>query len=135
MDDNITVILRGLPGAGKSDFAKLIAGAKGKDIICEADDYHYNDEGVYEFNPSNLKYAHDTCYNKFMKLIGNNESLVIVSNTSTTRKEFDKYYSYAINNGYRVVVSTVENYRDGKSIHDVPDATLEVMRNRFDISL
>ena len=133
--DKVVVILRGLPGAGKSDFAKFIAGEKGIDIICEADDYHYNDDGVYEFNPNNLKYAHNECYNKFMNLIEDNESLVIVSNTSTTHKEFDKYYTYAINNGYRVVVTIVENYREGKSIHDVPDEAMERMRQRFQINL
>ena len=131
----LVVVLRGLPGAGKSDFAKFIAGEKGSDIICEADDYHYNDEGVYEFDPSNLKQAHQTCFNKFTSLINIQEPLIIVSNTSTTIEEFFKYNKLALEHGYRVVVTTVENYRDGKSIHDVPDEALDRMRQRFQINL
>ena len=135
MNESLVVILRGLPGAGKSDFAKFIAREKGSDIICEADDYHYNDEGEYVFNPSNLGKAHQACYDKFSSLISINEPLIIVSNTSTTLEEFFKYNKLALEHGYRVTVTTVENYRDGKSIHGVPDEAMNRMRERFQINL
>ena len=131
----LVVILRGLPGAGKSDFAKFIAGDKGSDIICEADDYHYNNEGVYEFDPKNLKAAHITCFNKFNYLLDNHEPLIIVSNTSTTIKEFSNYNDLALERGYRVTVITVENHRGGKSIHDVPEEAMNRMKDRFQINL
>jgi 2-phosphoglycerate kinase len=131
----LVVIIRGVPGAGKSDFAKFIAGDKGKDIICEADDYHYNDKGVYEFKRENLSKAHNMCFDKFKTLIDNKEPLVIVSNTSTVISEFSKYLLYGKDNGYRVTVTIVENYRDGESIHNIPADIKQAMKDRFQYSL
>lgn len=128
------VILRGLPGAGKSTFAKLLAGDRGKDIICEADDYHYID-GVYTFVRDNLNKAHTECYNKFEKLINNNEPLVIQSNTNTLLREFIRYKEYAETHGYKVTVLTVENYHGNKNIHNTPTDVITRMKDRFIVNL
>ena len=37
--------------------------------------------------------------------------------------------------GYMVISMIVENRHDGENIHNVPEETIEKMRNRFDIKL
>ncbi len=127
-------ILRGLPGSGKSDFAKALAGDAGDDVICEADAYMYKD-GKYDFNPKKLGICHKLCMDKFKRLIHSRESRVIVSNTSTKTREFKEYKKYAEENGYRVTVVIVENRHGNTSIHDVPEESMNAMRERFQIQL
>jgi len=49
------ILLRGLPGSGKSTFANLLGG-----IHVEADQYFIQD-GEYKFDASKLKQAHNWC--------------------------------------------------------------------------
>ena len=49
------ILLRGLPGSGKSTFANLLGG-----IHVEADQYFMQD-GEYKFDASKLKQAHNWC--------------------------------------------------------------------------
>jgi predicted kinase len=60
---------------------------------------------------------------------------VIVSNTNTVPKEFKAYVELAEKYDYKVIYTIVENRREGKSIHSVPEEKIEQMKNRFDIKL
>lgn len=60
---------------------------------------------------------------------------VIVANTSTTEKELHPYYDLANKYGFEVFSIIVENRHNGINEHNVPEETLEKMRNRFDIKL
>ena len=55
-EENCLILLRGLPGAGKSTLAKMMS-----DSHYEADMYFTNDEGEYHFDPLKLKQAHQWC--------------------------------------------------------------------------
>lgn len=62
--------------------------------------------------------------------------VVVVANTSTQEKEFQPYIQMAKHYGYKMVHCViVENRHGGVNTHDVPDETLEKMRNRFEIKL
>lgn len=128
------IILRGLPGAGKSSLSDLLSGGN-QDIVCEADQFQLNSKGEYEFKRERLHYAHGKCFDKFKALVDKGEETIILSNTSTKRKEFIQYYKYAYDNDYRVTVTVVENYHGNKSIHDVPEEAMDAMRERFQINL
>lgn len=134
MEENNVIIIRALPGSGKSEFAKLLAGG---DVskICEADQFMVNKDGEYDFNPKRLGYCHNQCMEKFKDLIHCGEPLIVVSNTSTTEREFKAYKEYAETNGYRVTVVVVENRHGNKSVHDVPEEAMGKMRERFQIKL
>jgi len=123
-------IIRGLPGSGKSLFAKLIGKA-----ICTADDYHTDRYGNYHWKAENVGKAHGWCRCKCERFMKRNISPIVVANTSTTEKEFNPYYELADKYGYRVFSIIVENRHGGKDSHDVPVETLEKMRDRFDIKL
>ena len=53
-------IVRGLPGSGKSTFAKSIAKPY---QVFEADQY-FMKNGKYKFDPTKLKEAHNDCKNR-----------------------------------------------------------------------
>ena len=127
-------IVRGVPGSGKSTFAKSIGG-----IHIEADQF-FMENGKYNFDITKIKLAHKYCKNQteaWMKTDGvqvNNDKIV-VSNTFTQEWEMEPYFELAEKYGYRVFSLIVENRHDGKNIHDVPEDKLEQMKNRFEVKL
>lgn len=132
------IILRGLPGAGKSSFANLIWN---EHVMCEADKYFYDKEGNYNFDASKLPAAHKWCQEQCETFMKDNQvnpqfyPEIVVSNTSTTEKELQPYLDLATKYDYKVVSLIVENRHGNKSVHGVPDETMEKMKKRFDIKL
>ena len=128
------ILLRGLPGAGKSTLAKMLVGDKD---YChkEADMYFIDRDGNYKFNPSEIKDAHAWCQEQVEFYMNLEHSPVVISNTFTQEWEMKPYYELAAKYGYRVHSLIVENRHGNKSVHGVPDATLGNMLNRFEIKL
>ena len=126
------ILLRGLPGAGKSTVAKLFG-----DVPChyEADMFFIDERNVYRFDPTKIKDAHAWCRHKTMEAMKAGHPTVIVSNTFTQEWEMEAYYLLAEELGYRVASVIVENRHGGRNIHGVPDDKLEIMKNRFEIKL
>ena len=130
-------IVRGLPGSGKSTFARSIAKPY---QIFEADQY-FMKRGKYTFEMSKLKDAHDDCKqrvarrmreNLFNSIFFNN---IVVSNTFTQDWEMKYYRSIGKRYGYKVHTIIVENRHYGTNIHGVPEDKLQVMEDRFEIKL
>jgi predicted kinase len=122
------ILLRGLPGSGKSTFAKTLGG-----IHVEADHYFMKD-GEYKFDASKLKQAHEHCRTSTegWMMEGYN---IVVSNTFTQEWEMEPYFGLAKDYGYRVVCLIVENRHGGVNEHGVPADKLEAMKDRFEIKL
>lgn len=124
------IIVRGLPGSGKSTFAELFGDAH----VCTADDYHMTGD-KYDWKPENVPMAHLKCQEKCEKLMKIGSPRIIIANTSTTVDEMAPYNTLASKYGYRVFSVIVENRHGGINIHNVPPTTIQKMKNRFDISL
>ena len=123
-------LVRGIPGSGKSTFAKHLDG-----FLREADMYFINrEDGSYNFDPSKIKDAHNWCRQEVESIMKEEEN-VIVSNTFTQEWEMDAYYQLAKQYGYQVFSVIVENRHEGVNQHGVPQDKLEIMRNRFEIKL
>lgn len=117
------IIIRGLPGSGKSTYARSMGR-----FHVEADMYHTRG-GKYTFDAKNVQKAHAWCFAMFSNAVSSGIDIV-VSNTFTRRWEFREYVSLAKENGYNVaVVRMTANYG---SIHDVPDSVLAEMKDRFE---
>jgi len=127
--DKILYIVRGLPGSGKSTFAKSIA-----PVNFEADMFFMND-GEYKFDFSKIKEAHQWCQESTQDAMVSGSPKVAVSNTFTQEWEMKPYYEMAEKYGYMVFSVIVENRHGGKNVHGVPEATLDNMRKRFEFSL
>ncbi|NLR89802.1 MULTISPECIES: AAA family ATPase [Flammeovirga] len=123
------LLLRGLPGSGKTTLAESLGGS------IEADDFMLNEKGEYEFNPSQLSNAHKKCKEMTEYCMRRGQELVIVSNTFTTEDEMIPYFELA--EKYQYIVSTliVENRHGSRSTHNVPRQKMDEMAKRFDILL
>lgn len=117
------ILLRGLPGSGKSTFAKSLIGFE----HLEADQYFYKD-GQYKFDINNLYDAHEYCRRTADECLYQGYN-VVVSNTFTTKKELIPYFAIAKNHG--IIPSVVLMQNNWGSIHGVPVETLQKMKNRF----
>jgi len=139
MTEKTLYIVRGLPGSGKSTFAKKLVGHDF--LVCEADKYFTDVEGNYNFDITKIKDAHKWCHDRvenYMKdnLVNNQFYYEIaVSNTFTQEWEMKPYYLLAEKYGYKVFCVIVENRHGGTNLHDVPEDKLEIMRNRFEFKL
>lgn len=125
------IIIRGLPGSGKSTKAKSIIDEV--DYIgysyahYEADMFWGND---YNFNIDYLYAAHQWCYSNVLKsLLIDRKEIVIVSNTFTTKQEVYKYVDLALELGVDYEIITCKG--EYGSIHDVPDEAIKRMKDRW----
>jgi predicted kinase len=124
-------IVRGIPGSGKSTFAKELV-EPGHAI--EADMYFMKD-GEYKFDMKKLGAAHMWCKSTVESLMKESVEKVAVSNTSTRMSEMKDYFKLAEEYGYRVFSVIVENRHGGVNLHSVPEETLTAMRERFEVKL
>jgi predicted kinase len=124
------ILVRGLPGSGKSTFAKSLG------CPCfEADDYFVSKEGKYIFDGSKIKLAHEWCKGRVGELMKEGIKKIAVSNTFTQEWEMDDYYQLASNFGYVVYSVIVENRHNGTNVHGVPEDKLKIMKERFQVKL
>jgi hypothetical protein len=125
------IIVRGLPGSGKSTFVKN--NYPNDDAVhYEADMFFMNiNTGEYQFNRNLLDAAHKWCFGStFLSLNDESVNQVIVSNTFTTWRELEPYIKTAILiDGIDIkIVEMTSNYG---SIHGVTEEIMEKMRKRW----
>jgi len=129
---NILIIIRGLPGAGKTTIANILA--NNKYPVISADDYFMHD-GKYIYDSTKISDAHKYSLDTVNLSMINNIPIIYVANTFTTEKELESYYKIAENYNYKVFSIIVENRHGNESIHNVPNETILKMKNRFDVQL
>lgn len=118
------ILIRGLPGSGKSTIAKQLAGFE----HYEADMFHMKN-GEYCFQSDKVKDAHNWCKQEtFNALVcGKN---VVVSNTFTRYWEMQDYFEMAKTFGIKPLVIVANG--DFENVHNVPKEVIEAMRNRWE---
>jgi hypothetical protein len=87
--------------------------------------------GEYQFDMNLLGVAHMWCRMRCEDFMKDEQPAVVVSNTLTSEKELKPYIELAGKYGYQITSLVVENRHGNKSIHDVPDETLERMEVRL----
>ena len=128
------ILLRGVPGSGKTTLAASLI----KDRVavhCEADQSFVDEDGVYRFDPTRLRDAHEACQAKCRTAMEDGCELIVVSNTFTMEWELEHYLAFAREYEYRVFSVIVENRHGGENVHGVPADKVQAMRDRFQIKL
>ena len=121
---NTLYIVRGIPGSGKSTFAKKMFTCP----IFENDMYFIKD-GKYLYNQVKMRDAISWCMES-VELALKYGCDVVVANTFTKRKYVQAYKNLAEKNSAQVKVFRM--YGDFKNVHDVPDHVFNNMRDNFE---
>lgn len=121
------VLIRGLPGSGKSTMAKALARAGFEHF--EADTYHMNNEGDYCFDRANAKAAHEWCQQETRKALERGKQ-VVVSNTFVQLWEMAPYFDMAKALG--IEPNVLEAKGNWQNVHAVPAEVMANMRERWE---
>lgn len=127
------IILRGLPGCGKSTVARAL---KVPAVVCSADDF-FMVGGEYHFDPSKIADAHAASQDKCHAALVKGQS-VIIDNTCTCRWEMEPYLQMAREHGVEVnVVDLFDGECSDEQLHErnthgVPLQAIQAMRERYE---
>ncbi|GMF09099.1 unnamed protein product [Phytophthora lilii] len=135
----VVVILRGIPGSGKSTLGreiKQICRHRGVAFTACSADFFFETPRGYVFDVKKLGPAHSKCKGDFTRAIHgdvphkqrrSHQHIVLVDNTSTQRWEYEPYEEIAQSNGSRVYIvemkcpNAITAFRMGKrNSHGVP---------------
>lgn len=121
------ILVRGMPGSGKSTFAKEYADRLGI-MYVESDMYFYRNGGGYQFDINQLRYSHGWCLDT-VKVMLMTKGIAIVSNTFTQFREMKEYVDFCKEHDFGLDVFTMNSRF--QNIHNVPEDVLKRMSDRF----
>lgn len=130
---NLVIILRGIPGAGKSTW--VANNASPNAAIVSADHFFTDAHGKYNFDPTKLPLAHGTClknFNRHVTLEFPHE--IVVDNTNTTVIEMAPYAALALAYGRTLKIVTLRcppEIGAARNTHGVPLAGVQAMAQRL----
>ena len=120
------IIMRGIPGSGKSTWANNSKNRSQNqlEVAVVSADNHFMVDGVYKFDPSKLRDAHNGCLKLFLFLLKSGDvKKLIVDNTNLTAAEIAPYYRIAEIYDADVRIVTVHcDFREAvaRGTHGVP---------------
>lgn len=122
----MALLMRGIPGSGKSTEARRWAGLVTGTPIFSTDDYMY--EGGRAFNSFLLERCHEQCRADFKKALEARVPLVIVDNTNTKLSSLKPYVQLIEQQGYGFTIVQFHvkpSVALERNTHGVPLSTLE----------
>jgi len=129
------VLIRGLPGAGKTTLANLLS-EDGLYPVFSVDDYFTNsNNGDYKFEFSENHLAYSSCLQKVEQSMIENTKKIFVHNTLTLDWEIEQYFKLSSKHQYTIFVVTCENYHSKKNLHSISDDQLVKMANKYKVKL
>jgi len=127
------IIMRGLPGSGKTTRARELAGEKG--VIHSTDDYFFVG-GIYVHDWTKLKEYHSSNLRAFKTSLAARISVVICDNTNVKHWEYEPYVRAAEQAGYEVEVITLPHLSveilHTRSTHNTPVETIQKMLDHWE---
>jgi adenylate kinase family enzyme len=134
------ILMRGLPGSGKSTKAKELAGEQGQ-VFSTDDFFCINEEQEYRFDGSQLGPAHQWNQRRSLEAVKKNIQIIVIDNTNTTLREMKSYLEHmrlAQKMGYELSIEEPDTEWQFKAnelfvrgTHNVPQTHIEKMLNRY----
>jgi len=135
---HVMVILRGLPGSGKSSLAEKIIKTAQQGISFSTDEFFIK-RGVFTFKPELLGDAHAWNQRRAKDAVKDKRVLVVIDNTNTMAWEMRPYVELGLNNNYKVHImepNTDWKFKPKvlalKNSHNVPKQKIEIMLDRYE---
>lgn len=134
------ILMRGVPGSGKSYKARQILDAHPSPLkaICSTDDFRCHTDGIYKYDGKQNGYMHGKNHALVAHLISLDYDLIIVDNTNTTWREMRKYAMMGIMADYQIELvepNTHWAYEADecavRNRHGVPIDAIRIMLNRY----
>lgn len=132
---NALILLRGLPGSGKTTLAKVLSENNTYPIFSVDDFFTNKVTGEYLFNFKNNHLAYKQCEELTKEAIQQNRTKIFVQNTFTIDWELEPYFKLASEFNYELFVLTVENYHGKQNTHGVSEEQLQKMADKYKVKL
>lgn len=132
----LLILMRGLPGSGKSTKAKELAEqakSLGLSVGIYSTDEYFMQDGRYNFNPDKIGAAHAWNQDRVKAAMNSGQDVVIVDNTNTTHWECEHYEVMALDGLYEVEYQEPDSswWLENRIILGVPNATTKPLQEKF----
>lgn len=134
METKTLILIRGLPGAGKSTFAQMLSDTAGFQIY-SLDSYFTDANGVYTFDYKRNHLAYKDCQSKVEKAMKEFNNRIVVDQTFALLWEIQPYLELGKIHSYKTFVCTIENRHNGENEHNISDEQLIKMAKNFSVEL
>lgn len=121
---NRLILIRGVPGTGKSTLARAICAN-----VYETDDFFVNSSGEYHFDPTNLSSYHRLNQVRVKQGMNAGQETIVVSNTFSQVWEMQPYIDMARESDYELIVIALVGLHP--NVHDVPQTVIDAMTERW----
>ncbi len=119
----IAVILRGVPGSGKSSFVEMLLNAYPRSAVHAIDDLHKDSDGNFIWNEPRTRALYILNFANFVKSCESQVPLVICDCINVRSKDFEPYLEAAREFGYKTYVV----------VPDMPSAEICSVRNEHGV--
>ncbi|XP_066041736.1 NEDD4-binding protein 2 [Chamaea fasciata] len=134
----VLVLLRGVPGSGKSYLARNLLEDNPSGIILSTDDYFYK-HGQYHYDPDCLGEAHDWNRKRAKEAFERRISPIIIDNTNIQAWEMKPYVALAQQFKYKVMFREPDTWwkfkpkeLERRNIHGVSKEKIKRMLERYE---
>jgi tRNA uridine 5-carbamoylmethylation protein Kti12 len=132
----IAVILRGVPGSGKTSFVNLMRKLSSEVSVHSVDDLHVDDHGNFLWDEENEERYYTLNFANFVRSCSEEIPIVVCDCINIHVSDFQKYVDVAKQFGYHVYVVTPELPTPAESVkrnkHHVSSAHAREMYKRWE---
>ncbi|XP_077157847.1 NEDD4-binding protein 2 isoform X2 [Paroedura picta] len=136
---HVLVLLRGVPGSGKSYLARSLLEDNPGGIILSTDDYFYTKSGQYQFDADRLSEAHEWNWKRAKEEFEKRVTPIIIDNTNIQAWEMKPYIALSQQHKYKVIFREPDTWwkfkpkeLERRNIHGVSKEKIKKMLQRYE---